>query len=120
MNDGPEQQTAREASAVLTPVDPAAAAFEALREEVVLARRAVAGLAAERAAVEIPDYSETLAQILQANTTTAKGLRALNAAPALQMSAGNWGQAIADAGEAARRGDQHALAEASAVLQDAA
>ena len=40
--------------------DPATLAFEALREEVALVRRAVAGLAAERAAIEIPDYSEEL------------------------------------------------------------
>ena len=43
--------------------DPAAKAFEALREEVALARRAVAGLAAERASIEIPDYSATLGEI---------------------------------------------------------
>ena len=34
--------------------DPATLAFEALREEVALVRRAVAGLAAERASIEIP------------------------------------------------------------------
>jgi Family of unknown function (DUF6118) len=117
---GPDEQTGPEASPALAPLDPAAAAFEALREEVALARRAVAGLAAERAALEIPDYSETLAQILHANTITAKRLRALNEAPALQMSASTWGQDIANAGEAARRGDRHALSEAKAALQDAA
>ena len=117
---GPDEQTSPEASPPLAPLDPAAAAFEALREEVALARRAVAGLAAEQASIEIRDYSETLAQILQASATTAKRLRALSEAPALQMSAQGWGRAIADAGEAARRGDQHALSEARAALQDAA
>ena len=46
--------------------DPATLAFEALREEVGLVRRAVAGLSAERAANETPDYSETLGKILRA------------------------------------------------------
>ena len=35
--------------------DPATLAFEALREEVALGRRAVAGLSAERASIEIPE-----------------------------------------------------------------
>ena len=47
--------------------DPATLAFEALREEVALVRRAVAGLAAERTSIEIPDYSETLGQIMRAS-----------------------------------------------------
>jgi len=37
-------------------LDPAAEAFEALRGEVALLRRAVMGLAAERASLEIPDF----------------------------------------------------------------
>ena len=120
MSDGREEQTGPEGSAVLAPLDPAAAAFEALREEVALARRAVAGLAAERTSLEIPDHSETLAQILHASTIIARRLRALSEAPALQLSAQGWGHAIAEAGEAARRGDKHALSEARAALQGAA
>lgn len=42
---------------------PAALAFDTLREAVALMRRAVVELAAERTAIEIPDYSETLAKI---------------------------------------------------------
>ena len=57
--------------------DPATLAFEALREEVALVRRAVAGLSAERASIEIPDYSETLGQIMRASAATAQNLKAL-------------------------------------------
>lgn len=101
------------------PSDPAAAAFEALREEVALVRRAVGGLAAERAAIEIPDYRETLANILQANVATAKRLRALVEAPALQMSASRWAHEIAAAGEIARRNDHDELRRACNAFQSA-
>lgn len=103
---------------VSAPADPATAAFEMLREEVALVRRAVAGLAAERASIDIPDYSETLAQILQANAMTAKRLKDLNEAPALQMSADSWAREIAKAGEAARHADHVALSQARATFQD--
>jgi hypothetical protein len=57
--------------------DPATLAFEAPREEVALVRRAIAGLSAERASIEIPDYSETLGQIMRASAVTAPSLKAL-------------------------------------------
>ena len=43
--------------------DPAAVAFEAMRSELALLRRAVEGLAVERGAADVPDYSETLGVI---------------------------------------------------------
>ena len=46
----------------------AAEAFEAMRGELALLRRAVEGLAAERGAIDMPDYSETLG-VLQQGTT---------------------------------------------------
>lgn len=118
MSDAQNPQTANENQPAPAPIDPAAAAFEMLREEVALTRRAVAGLAAERAAIDIPDYSETLAKILQVNATTAKRLKTLSEAPALQMSASNWGREIATAAENARRADQHAFSQARAAFQD--
>lgn len=95
--------------------DPAAAAFEALREEVALARRAVAGLAAERAT--IPDYSETLGQILQACAAAARKFKELKELPALHLTPESIGRQIADAAESARRANQTALTDASAALQ---
>lgn len=102
------------------PDDTAAAAFEALREEVALVRRAVGGLAAERSAITIPDYSETLANILQAGTITARQLKVLAELPALSITPDQLARQIAAAGETARRGDQLALTEASTVLRNAA
>jgi hypothetical protein len=61
-----QQPTGDRELSQVPPDDSAAAAFEALREEVALVRRAVCGLAAERATTTIPYYSQTLANILQA------------------------------------------------------
>ena len=95
--------------------DPAAVAFEALREEVALARRAVAGLAAERAT--IPDYSETLGQILQACIAAARKFKELKELPALHLTPEIIGRQIDEGAEAARRANHAALADASAALQ---
>lgn len=100
--------------------DPAAVAFESLREEVALVRRAIAGLAAERAANETPDYSEALGQIMRATQVAAAHLRALAAMPALRLTANNWSQEIAVAGENVRQADHHMLTRAIEALQIAA
>ena len=109
-----------ETSQSQAPADPAALAFEALREEVALVRRAVTGLAAERAAIEIPDYSETLGQIVRASEATAASLKTLAAMPALRLTAHDWAHEIAAASEQARRADQEALTQARDALQQAA
>jgi uncharacterized protein DUF6118 len=100
--------------------DPAALAFEALREEVALMRRAVAGLAAERASIEMPDYSETLAQIQQASVFSARKLKTLAELPILNASVWEWARAIEKEGEPARRDDRDALGKIHAQLQDVA
>ncbi|MBU6298647.1 MAG: hypothetical protein KGJ79_05185 [Alphaproteobacteria bacterium] len=100
-----------------TPVDPAAAAFEALREEVALVRRAVAGLAAERAAIENPDYIETLGQIARAQAVIANNLKTLAGTPALRLAASDWGREIAAAGDEARRFDRETLMSTVETLQ---
>ena len=100
-----------------TEADPATLAFEALREEVALARRAVAGLAAERASIEIPDYSETLGQIMRASSATRQSVKALAEMPALRLSAKDWSHEIATAAQEARRSDQQALANAQHGLE---
>jgi hypothetical protein len=92
--------------------DPATLAFEALREEVALVRRAVAGLAAERVSIDIPDYSETLGQIMRASAATAQSVKTLAEMPALRLSARDWAHEIAAAAQEARRSDQQAFAEA--------
>jgi hypothetical protein len=92
--------------------DPATLAFEALRAEVALVRRAVAGLSADRASIEIPDYSETLGQIMRGSAATAHNLKALAEMSALRRSAKDWGREIAFAAEDARRSDRQAFAHA--------
>jgi hypothetical protein len=103
-----------------TAADPATLAFEALCEEVALVRRAVAGLAAERAAIENPDYSETLGQIMRSSAAMAASLKALADMPALRLTARDWGREIAAAGEQVRREDRQALADAKDAFRQAA
>nr|QJS06607.1 hypothetical protein [Sphingomonas sp.] len=103
--------------------DDPAEAFDRLRaviesqdRELALLRRAVEGLAAERANIDVPDYSETLGRIQQGVDATANGLAVINGAiarsPALAMTPEQMAQRIAAAGNAARREDQAALAKA--------
>ncbi len=94
----------------------AAEAFEAMRGELALLRRAVEGLAAERSGQDAPDYSETLGRIQQGVDATANGLAVINdviaRSPALAMTPEQMAQRIVAAGNAARREDQAALAKA--------
>ncbi|MBX9665904.1 DUF6118 family protein [Novosphingobium sp.] len=103
--------------------DDPAEAFDRLRaviegqdRELALLRRAVEGLAAERGAIDVPDYSETLGHLQQGVNTAAENIgrigQFLKAAPALAMTPEQMAQRIAAAGSAARREDQAALAKA--------
>ena len=94
----------------------AAEAFEAMRGELALLRRAVEGLAAERGAIDMPDYTETLGRMQRGVDATAERIAAINdviaRSPALAMTPEQMAQRIAAAGNAARREDQAALAKA--------
>ena len=94
----------------------AAEAFEAMRGELALLRRAVEGLAAERGAIEVPDYTETLGRMQQGVDGATGRLdhigKMLAAAPVMAMTPEQMSQRIASAGNAARRDDQAALAKA--------
>lgn len=92
------------------------AAIEGQDRELALLRRAVEGLAAERAHIDVPDYSETLS-VLQQGLDGATGRldhigKMLAAAPVMAMTPEQMAQRIAAAGNAARREDQAALAKA--------
>ena len=103
--------------------DDPAEAFDRLRavvegqdRELALLRRAVEGLAAERANIDVPDYSETLG-MLQQGVDTATGridhvVHILSKAPVMAMTPEQMAQRIAAAGSIARREDQAALAKA--------
>jgi len=91
------------------PTDEAAAAFEELRQEIALMRRAVTGLAAEHASIEVPDYSQTLGQMSRALNAILTTNKELFEAPALRMTAQNWAEQIAAASRTARQADRAAL-----------
>ena len=101
-----------EASEDAAPVDEAAAAFEELRQEIALMRRAVAGLSAEHASIEAPDYSQTLGRMAAALNAILKTNKELSEAPALRMTAQNWAEQIAAASRTARQADREALDQA--------
>jgi len=92
------------------------AVIEGQDRELALLRRAVEGLAAERGAIDMPDYSETLGHLQQGVNTAAENIgrigQFLKAAPALAMTPEQMAQRIAAAGNTARREDQAALAKA--------
>ena len=94
----------------------AAEAFEAMCVELALLRRAVEGLAAERGAIDFPDYTETLGRMQKGVDATADRIEAINdviaRSPALAMTPEQMAQRIVAAGNAARREDQAALARA--------
>ena len=103
--------------------DDPAEAFDRLRaviegqdRELALLRRAVEGLAAERAHIDVPDYSETLGRMQQGVDATADRIAVINdviaRSPALAMTPEQIAQRIAAAGNSARREDQAALARA--------
>jgi len=71
--------------------------MEALREEEALVRRAVTGLAAERAAIEIPGYRETLGQIVRAQAAITNHLMTFAGIPGLRLAAKDWHREIAAA-----------------------
>jgi hypothetical protein len=92
------------------------AVIEGQDRELALLRRAVEGLAAERAHIDVPDYSETLGRMQQGVDATAERIAVINdviaRSPALAMTPEQIAQRIAAAGNAARREDQAALAKA--------
>ena len=93
------------------PMDPATRAFTELKGELALLRRAIEHVAAEKADIDIPDYSSTLAKL-------AKAVVAIEAAPALQMTPDEFQKRFEGAAALARREDQAAIAELKRELAD--
>lgn len=80
--------------------------------------RAVAGLSAEHASIEVPDYSQTLGQMGKALNAILKTNKELAEAPALQMTAQNWAEQIATASRTARQADREALDRARSGFEE--
>lgn len=99
--------------------DEAAQAFEELRAEVTLMRRAIERLTAERIDLpEPPDYSETLGVISNNLTATAQRVDALVKSPTLKLTPEALGHQIASAANTARAEDHRALAATRQGLED--
>lgn len=94
-------------------------AFDALRGEVALLRRAIEGLASENASLDIPDYSETLGQMALHMKASAKTLKDMAASPALDMTPESLAKRIEAAAQAARASD-HATQTAACERLDKA
>lgn len=100
--------------------DAAVQAFEEVRAEVTLLRRAIERLTAERAELpEQPDYSETLGRISNNLTATAQRVDALAKNAAQSMTPAHIADRIVAAGSDARRSDQQIIAEARSGLDQA-
>ena len=101
--------------------DEAAQAFEGLRAEVSLLRRAVERLTAERAdGGHVPDYSETLGVIANNITAIAQRVDALVKSPALALTPEEMNRQIAAAGSAGRAEDRRVIAAARQTIEEVA
>ena len=99
----------------------AAQAFENLRAEVSLMRRAVERLAAERAEVpDVPDYSETLGVISRNLSATAQRVDALVKSPALSLTPEETGRQIDAASFTGRREDHRLFLAAKQGMDEVA
>jgi hypothetical protein len=96
------------------PIDDATRAFEELRGEVSLNRRAVEGLTAARE--RIPDYSVTLGEMSEMLKANAAGIARLEASPAVRLSPANLVQEILKASSDARAEDARRLDAAREAL----
>lgn len=101
--------------------DAATQAFEEVRAEVTLLRRAIERLAAERAEVPAPkDYDETLGRIAQAINKLAERMDVLADRPGIKITPEGIARQIATAGGSTRTEDQRTIAEARGALDKAA
>lgn len=92
------------------PADDITEAFEALRGEVSLTRRAVEGLTAARE--RVPDYSATLGKMAEALQQVAEGIDRIERSPAVRLSPAAMANEIRKASTDARTED-HALLRAT-------
>jgi len=101
--------------------DEAARAFEDLRSEVSLVRRAVERLMAERAEPsDTPDYAETLGIISRNLSATAQRIDAVVDSPALSLTPQEISRQIIEVGTAGRSADRRAIAAARQVIEEVA
>ncbi len=101
--------------------DEAARAFEDLRAEVTLMRRAIERLTAERTELpEGPDYSETLGVISHNLAAVAQRIDALVKSPALALTPEEINRQIIEVGTAGRSEDRRVIAAARQAIEEVA
>jgi len=91
-----------------------AQAFEELRGEVSLTRRAVEGLTAARE--RIPDYSTTLGEMAKALKAALDGLDRIERSPAVRLSPAAMAEELVKASETVRAEDRQMLNQSRDVL----
>ncbi|QCI96235.1 DUF6118 family protein [Novosphingobium sp. EMRT-2] len=100
------------------------ATIEQMRGEQALMRRAIEGLAAERASIDVPDYSETLGHIAQGldgiNGRIDQIVGAIVKSPALAMTPAQISAQIGRAATEVRSADHAALATATNEMKQQA
>lgn len=100
------------------PAQDAAEAFEGLRAEVALLRRALEGLSAERNA--LPDYGPTLEKLVMRQDKVGEVLRHILQAPAVQVTHEAFGASVERMSTQARREDRATIEHAANLLRSAA
>ncbi|PHR10982.1 MAG: hypothetical protein COA41_20490 [Sphingopyxis sp.] len=100
-------------AADLDDVDEAAKAFGKLRREVTTMRLAIEQLVDEPNRIEIPDYTETLADMSARIAGMSKRLKSIGSSPAMELTPSELAGQIATAGVEARKVEQTALTDAT-------
>lgn len=100
--------------------DLAAAAFDGIRAEMTLVRLAVQQLASERAEIIVPDYSETLGDIIERAKKHSQYFKHIIESPALSQTAEIIAAQIIHQGKAARAEEKQILETARNALATAA
>jgi hypothetical protein len=96
--------------------DPAAMAFDELRSEVLTLRLAIQRLAAAPSEIEIPDYTETLAEIRGAAVALVSHYKKLRDSPALSVTPDQLAAQINAASVEARKAERQSLQSAENSL----
>jgi len=98
----------------------AAQAFARLDGRIAMMSRAVEHLAAERASIDIPNYSATLGQMNARLAVIAQGLAGIAEKPAMLLTPEGLATRMDAAAEKSRRADSASLREAREAHQEAA
>jgi hypothetical protein len=94
----------------------AAAAFGHLAARLSLLEAAITGLAAQRGAIDIPDYSETLGEIASDVEEAAEALEKLASSPMLVLTPDQVARQIGQSGKEVRAADHGALTQAQTAM----